>query len=218
MTPTSASVGVGGIGPVAESLYSETGPIPPTPTLALVGVTDGYDAPPMALQGEGELLLVGARSLAGDAEARLGGSEYLAQFGGTDRFPESLADPDAFVDTLVEVANEASTLATHDVSHGGLAVTLAEMVSEEAGVSVDLDAPTGGTPEALLFGEQAGRVVVETTDPRSVRQAFDGVAPVYDLGTADDSGRLDVALDGESLSYDAVEITELRDVIERELA
>ncbi|PSQ22335.1 phosphoribosylformylglycinamidine synthase subunit PurL, partial [Halobacteriales archaeon QS_9_67_15] len=202
------------------SLYNDsaTGPIPPTPTLALVGVKDGYDAPPMALQGEGDLLLVGARSLAGDAEARLGGSEYLAQFGGTDRFPESLADPDAFVDTLVEVANEASTLATHDVSHGGLAVTLAEMVSEEAGASVDLDAPAGGTPEALLFGEQAGRVVVETTDPRSVREAFDGVAPVYDLGTTDDSGALDVALDGESLSYDAVETAELRDVIERELA
>ncbi|PSP69929.1 phosphoribosylformylglycinamidine synthase II, partial [Halobacteriales archaeon QH_8_67_27] len=202
------------------SLYNDsaTGPIPPTPTLALVGVKDGYDAPPMALQGEGELLLVGARSLAGDAEARLGGSEYLAQFGGTDRFPESLADPDTFVDALVEVANEASTLATHDVSHGGLAVTLAEMVSEKAGASVDLDAPTGGTPEALLFGEQAGRVVVETTDPRSVREAFDGAAPVYDLGTADDSGALDATLDGESLSYDAVEITELRDVIERELA
>ena len=41
---------------------------------------------------------------------------------------------------------------------------------------------------------------------------------MYDLGTADDSGTLDVTLDSESISYDATEITELRDVIERELA
>ena len=141
------------------SLYNDsaTGPIPPTPTLALVGVKDGYEAPPTALSGEGELLLVGARSLEGDAEARLGGSEYLAQLGGTDRFPELLDYPAAFVDTLADVADDESTLATHDVSHGGLAVTLAEMVSEEAGASVELDAPTKGSPEALLFGEQAGR-------------------------------------------------------------
>ncbi|MFB6139087.1 MAG: phosphoribosylformylglycinamidine synthase subunit PurL [Halosimplex sp.] len=201
------------------SLYNDSvaGPIPPTPTLALVGVKDGYEAPPHSLSGGGELLLVGARALEGDAEARLGGSEYLAHFGGTDRFPESLENPDAFVDTLVDVANEASTLATHDVSHGGLAVTLAEMVTDEAGASVDLDAPSKGSPAALLFGEQAGRVVVETTDPSDVREAFDGVAPVYDLGSADDSGTLDVALDGADLSYDASEIAALRGVIEREL-
>ena len=201
------------------SLYNDSvsGPIPPTPTLALVGVKDGYDAPPVTFQGEGELLLVGARSLDGDAEPRLGGSEYLAQFGGTDRFPEGLANPDAFVDTLVDVADQDSTLATHDVSHGGLAVALAEMVSEDAGASVDLDAATRGTPEALLFGEQAGRVIIETADPRSVREAFDGVAPVYDLGSTDDSGTLDVTLSDAALSYDAGDVAELRDVIEREL-
>jgi len=201
------------------SLYNDSvaGPIPPTPTIALVGVKKGYDAPPLSLSGEGDLLLVGARSLEGDAEARLGGSEYLAQFGGTDRFPESLDYPDAFVDTLVDVANEETTLATHDVSHGGLAVSLAEMVHEGAGASVDIDAPTKGSPEALLFGEQAGRAIIETTEPRSVREAFDSVAPVYELGTADDSGTLDLSVGDESLTYDAADIAELRAVIEREL-
>ncbi|WP_226010230.1 phosphoribosylformylglycinamidine synthase subunit PurL [Halomicrobium salinisoli] len=201
------------------SLYNDSqhGPIPPTPTLALVGAKEGYDAPPMSLSGEGDLLLVGAKAIEGDAEARLGGSEYLAQFGGTDHFPELPKDPAGLVSTTADVADEASTLSTHDLSHGGLAVALAEMITDDAGATVEVDAPSKGSAAELLFGEQAGRVVVETTDPAAVRQAFDGVAPVYDLGSADDSGRLDLTVNGESLAYDAADVADLRDVIEREL-
>ncbi|WP_225334617.1 phosphoribosylformylglycinamidine synthase subunit PurL [Halomicrobium urmianum] len=201
------------------SLYNDSqhGPIPPTPTLALVGAKEGYDAPPMSLSGEGDLLLIGAKAIEGDAEARLGGSEYLAQFGGTDRLPELPKDPDGLVSTVADVADDESTLATHDLSHGGLAVALAEMIHDEAGATVEVDAPSKGSAAELLFGEQPGRVVVETTDPAAVRQAFDGVAPVYDLGSADDSGRLNLTVNGESLSYDAADVADLRDVIEREL-
>ncbi|ERH02527.1 MAG: phosphoribosylformylglycinamidine synthase II [Halonotius sp. J07HN6] len=148
------------------SLYndSEAGPIPPTPTLAMVGTKAGYDAPPAALSGEGELLVVGD---AGDA---LGGSEYLAAMGGSDAFPELPADPSGLVATIAEVARAESTLATHDVSHGGLAVALAELLTADAGADVAVD------DAVALFDETPGRVVIETTDPESVRAAFDGVA------------------------------------------
>jgi phosphoribosylformylglycinamidine synthase II len=195
------------------SLYNDspTGPIPPTPTLALVGTKDGYEAPPLELSGRGTLLVVGDLPLAEESEARLGGSELLAKIGGTDRFPELPDDPAGLVETLAEVADADSTLATHDVSHGGLAVTLAEMVTDDAGVSVSL-------PEAHhLFHEQAGRAVIETTDPDAVRDAFDGIAPVTELGDADDSGSLTVDVDGTEVSLDAAEIRDLRSVIEREL-
>jgi len=194
-----------------------SGPIPPTPTLAAVGTKEGYDAPPLSLSGEGDLLVVGARALEGDAEPRLGGSEYLAQFGGSDRFPTLLDYPDAFVETLIEVANEDGTLATHDLSHGGLAVGLAEMVHEDAGASVEVDAPNKGSAAELLFGEQPGRVVIETENAHDVREAFDGVAPVYDLGAADGSGALNLTVNGEALSYDAGEIAGLRSTITDEL-
>jgi phosphoribosylformylglycinamidine synthase len=201
------------------SLYNDSvaGPIPPTPTLALAGAKKGYGTPPMALSGEGTLLLVAARALEGDAEPRLGGSEYLAQFGGMDRFPELPADPAGLIATIADVANEDSTLATHDLSHGGLAVGLAEMITGDAGANVEIDAPNKGSAVELLFGEQAGRVVVETTNPHDVRETFDGVAPVYELGSADDSGTLDLTVNGESLSYEAADVAGLRDVIEREL-
>ena len=202
------------------SLYndSNTGPIPPTPTLALVGVKEGYDAPPMSLSGEGTLVVVGDTSLAGETDPRLGGSEFTALFGGTDAFPELPADPTALISTIAEVADEDHVLASHDVSHGGLAVTLAEMVHEDAGASVALDTVDRGTRKRLLFNEQPGRVVFETTDPAAVREAFDGVAPVTELGEADSSDRLEIPVEDDRLHYDAAAIADLRSTISDELA
>jgi len=195
------------------SLYNDSpaGPIPPTPTLAVVGTKPGYDAPTLELDGGGELLLVGDLALAGEAEARLGGSELLAAFGGSDRFPELPGDPAGLVATLSGVADDPATLATHDVGHGGLAVTLAEMVTAGVGADVSLDGP--GSAAALLFHEQPGRVVVETTAPDRVREAFDGVAPVTDIGAADSSGTLSLSVGREQLTADASTIASYRDVI-----
>jgi phosphoribosylformylglycinamidine synthase II len=199
------------------SLYNDSpaGPIPPTPTLALVGTKDGYDAPPLDVAGEGDLVVVGDRPLAGGATAGLGGSEYLAQFEGRDRFPTLPDQPSALVETLAEVADLPSTLATHDVSHGGLAVTLAEMVHADAGVDVTLSG--GASPAELLFHEQPGRAVVETTDPAAVRAALDGIAPVQGIGTADESGSLDVTVGDETITVGADAIGSLRSVITDEL-
>jgi phosphoribosylformylglycinamidine synthase len=185
------------------SLYndSEAGPIPPTPTLAMVGTKAGYDAPSAALSGEGELLVVGD---AGDA---LGGSEYLAAVGGSDGFPTLPENPAELVATIADVARAESTLATHDVSHGGLAVALAELLTAEAGADVAVD------DAVALFDETPGRVVIETTDPESVREAFDGVAAVQSLGTATDDGVLSLTVDGETVEYDVETITELRQTI-----
>jgi len=195
------------------SLYNDSasGPVPPTPTLMMVGTRADYEAPPAALSGEGELLLVG------EPTGGLGGAEYLAQFGGADAFPDLPSAPASVVAALADVADLDSTLAVHDVSHGGPAVTLAEMVHGGAGASVRLDAGDGATVAGALFSELPGRAVVETTDPAAVRGAFDGVLPTTHLGEAIDSPVLDVEAGGERLVYDAAEIFELRSTIERAL-
>jgi phosphoribosylformylglycinamidine synthase len=187
------------------SLYNDSaaGPIPPTPTVAMVGVREGYDAPSLTVSGEGTLMEVGAR---GDA---LGGSAYLATQGGSDAFPDLPADPTAAVEAIRVVADLDSTLATHDVSHGGLAVTLAEMVGE-AGISAAVE-----NVEAL-FDETPGRVVVETTDPAAVEATAGGV-PVRDLGAATADAELTLSVGEERLVRDADVIRDLRDVIGREL-
>ncbi|GAA0657952.1 phosphoribosylformylglycinamidine synthase subunit PurL [Salarchaeum japonicum] len=185
------------------SLYNDsaTGPIPPTPTLAMLGTKSGYDAPGTGLSGEGTLLLVGGHA------SGLGGSEYLAQFDGSDRFPALPDDPADRVAGLASVADLDSTLAVHDVSDGGLAVTLAEMLTADAG----LDASVPGLPE--LFSEAPGRAVVETTDPDAVRTRVDAV----ELGHSDGSGALSLDVNGTELAYEFEAVADARDTLAAEL-
>jgi len=196
------------------SLYNDSpaGPIPPTPTLAVVGTKERYDAPTLALDGTGELLVIGDPVLGGSAEARLGGAELLAQQGGTDEFPALPETPKALIEALGEVADQESTLATHDVSHGGLAVTLAEMIDDSAGATVSFE-PKRSDSLAALFHEQPGRMVVETTAPGAVREVLEGVAPVVKLGSTDESGVLSLDVGGSSLEIDAETVSEKRDTI-----
>ncbi len=196
------------------SLYNDSvsGPIPPTPTLAMVGTKAGYDGPPAAVSdGEGGDALL----LVGEPTSSLGGSEYLAQFGGSDRFPDLPADPAARIESVSTVANADTTRAVHDLSHGGLAVALAEMVTPEAGLSVSL--PDDVELAHALFGELPGRALVQTTDPEAVRAAVDDGTPVTTLGSVTDDGRLEIDVGTQVLETTAAEIRTLRSIIETEL-
>jgi phosphoribosylformylglycinamidine synthase len=196
------------------SLYNDSpsGPIPPTPTLAMVGTREDLDAPPMTVESEGTLLLIG--DLGFDGDARLGGSEYLARFGGEDHFPTLHDDPKRLVETLARVVDEPHVLAAHDVSHGGLAVSLAEMVSEDAGIDAT---PPVDDVHGALFHEQPGRAIVQTTDPDAVRAAFDDIGPVHEIGAGSDDGRLSLEVAGTEIGIDATEIATLRSTIDREM-
>jgi phosphoribosylformylglycinamidine synthase len=189
------------------SLYNDSaaGPIPPTPTLTMLGTSPRYDAPPARLDGAGTLLVVG------DAGGALGGSEFLAQVGGSDRFPALPEAPRGLLEALADVAHLDGTLATHDVSHGGLAVALAELVTPDVGASVHV------ADTAALFDETPGRVVVETTAPDAVRERMAGVASVERLGESTDDGTLTIRVGESTLERPAEGIASLRDVIDREL-
>ncbi len=193
------------------SLYNDSpsGPIPPTPTLAMVGSRPGVDAPTTAARPEGDLLLVGpAVEL---DQPSLGGSIYLDRFDGTDHFPTIPENPSDLVDAISRVARADTTRAVHDVSHGGLAVSLAEMVSEAAGLSVEL--PSSADPAGVLFEERPGRVLVQTADPDVVREIVGESATVTSIGSSTDDPRLTVDVGSDSLRYTAEEIAALRSTI-----
>ncbi|RDZ37508.1 MULTISPECIES: phosphoribosylformylglycinamidine synthase subunit PurL [unclassified Haloferax] len=191
------------------SLYNDSvsGPIPPTPTLAMVGKADG-SSPGLSLSGEGDLFLVG------HSGGALGGSAVLDHLGGSDAFPTLPEDADAAtaVETIRTVAADESTVAVHDASHGGLAVALAEMVTDEVGADVSV------SDYVSLFEETPGRVVVETTDEAALRDLA-GDVPVVELGTTTDDATLSLTVDsdGDEVAYGAADIAALRDVLAREL-
>ena len=65
------------------------------------------------------------------------------------------------IDALVKLASEKAILSAHDVSDGGLAVTLAEACFDSGGLSADVNIEVQDGPvEAALFGERGARAIV----------------------------------------------------------
>ncbi len=65
------------------------------------------------------------------------------------------------IDCLVQLASERAIVSAHDVSDGGIAVTLAESCFDSEGFAADADLGAQDAPaEAALFGERGARAVV----------------------------------------------------------
>jgi phosphoribosylformylglycinamidine synthase II len=149
------------------SLYNETDgrAIPPTPVVGCVGLVGDVRTVPGAWR-EGDVVLV-----AGGVGVSLDGSEYQARFlggpAGRPPAPDYAAEA-ALVRFLWRAAPGLS--AAHDVSHGGLAVALAELALH-AGLGAELDLPADA---GEWFGEGAGRAVVACAPDRA--EALEGVA------------------------------------------
>jgi phosphoribosylformylglycinamidine synthase len=156
------------------SLYNESAgaDIDPTPVLGLLGLVETLHAPPpgLAWQEADTLVLLGPRAAAGGSfplDATRWATERRQHRGGTlpDLDVAGHAAVCAFVAGLVAAivagGHDSPVLrAVHDVSSGGLAVTLAEMaVAAGTGCAVALEDP------AELFTELPSRFVVATPEP-----------------------------------------------------
>jgi phosphoribosylformylglycinamidine synthase II len=142
------------------SFYNETHgrAIPPTPTIAMVGLFDGPARPLepwFKVPGEAIVLL---RS----GEPRLAASEFQALFGGGDELgPIDLARERALLELLVTLHARGLISSAHDVAEGGLAVTLAEACFNPNGLlGARVALPASGEPWEQLFGEGPSSVIV----------------------------------------------------------
>jgi phosphoribosylformylglycinamidine synthase len=98
-----------------------------------------------------------------------------------------------------EIAEAGLAESAHDVSDGGLAVTLAESSFGPAGVGAEVNLDTDLRPEYALFHEGPSRIVISTGNVDAVKRiaARHSVeAPV--IGATLD-GRLRIAVRGASL-------------------
>jgi len=165
------------------SLYNEspTGAIDPTPTIGMVGLLrDVRRRVSSHFQRTGDRIL-----LLGETHGHLGGSSYwevVHRFVGGSPPPVDL-DREVRLQRLLVAAADAGLLrSAHDCADGGLAVALAECcigapyTLAGMGARLRMARPEGMAAEALLYGEDAGRVVV-SAPPESV-------GPLSDLAAA----------------------------------
>jgi len=153
------------------SLYNETlgEGIYPTPVLGIVGIMTTKIPVPLAFQNAGRdvLLLGGLRT----TDWRQFGSTQYAKTVVKDLWgtPPAL---DMTYEKRVQAAMREIAIAdlaesAHDLSDGGLAVTLAEC-SGRYGAEIQLE--SSERPELLLFHEAPSRIVISTTETSKIEE------------------------------------------------
>ena len=167
------------------SLYNETNGrgILPTPSIGGVGVlADFQKSATIAFKAAGETIL-----LIGDTQGWLGQSLYLRDVCGREEGappPVDLATEKRNGDFVRALIGDGIATAVHDVSDGGLAVSLAEMAMA-SGIGARLDA-VPAPAHAFWFGEDQARYVVTVAAGRAadvMARAQKAGVPLRQLGT-----------------------------------
>jgi phosphoribosylformylglycinamidine synthase subunit PurL len=146
------------------SLYNETerGAVYPTPTVGMVGAFKdvGRCATPGIKREGDEILLVGR------FRPVLGGSEYLeivhGRVAGMPLAPD-LAAEKAVADAVRQAVAAGVVDTAHDISGGGLAVSLAEMAIY-GGIGAEARLLPGGRQDVALFGEIGGCILLSVPE------------------------------------------------------
>ncbi|HEY2665043.1 MAG TPA: phosphoribosylformylglycinamidine synthase subunit PurL [Candidatus Binataceae bacterium] len=198
------------------SFYNETEgrSIPPTPTIAVVGVIEAVSKRvTQHFKRAGDVIAIVRTN-----PPQLAASEYAAMFGGgTDWLAEiDLAREAALIDALVEASGRGLVSSAHDISDGGFAVALAECCfapDSLTGAEVKLPESEGDLA-SILFGEGSSGVVVSAeagamTELRAIfaRHALEART----IGTVTSAARLKI---GSGISEDT---NELRSIYESAL-
>jgi phosphoribosylformylglycinamidine synthase subunit PurL len=171
------------------SFYNETlgRSIDPTPVLGVLGmIEDASRTLGMGFRAEGDaIFLLDGRSGAAAPEnsaREFSSSEYARTIRGIVAGAPPAVDLAAekrLIALLVALAREGSLQSAHDVSDGGLAVTLAESCFASDGLSPKISLTSKEPDEAALFGERGARAIVSVT-PENVA-AVRQVAAQYDV-------------------------------------
>ncbi|HLV93722.1 MAG TPA: phosphoribosylformylglycinamidine synthase subunit PurL [Candidatus Acidoferrales bacterium] len=169
------------------SFYNETlgKPIYPTPVLGVLGLLEDAEcALGSGFRNEGDTILLldasepGSTSVESEDaglrpsatfESEFSSSEYAKTIHGIVAGTPPAIDLAAerrLIECLVQLAAEKAILSAHDISDGGIVVTVAESCFSANGISAQIDlmpeAP-GQSAEMALFGERGARAVVSAS-------------------------------------------------------
>jgi phosphoribosylformylglycinamidine synthase len=208
------------------SFYNETlgEGIYPTPVLGVVGILeDVHKSAKMHFAAAGRTVVLLHASIAGDitdVESEFGSSEYAKEILGMlwGYPPELDLEREAGLQrAVIDLIQQGLVDSVHDCSDGGLAVALAEKAFSK-GVGARVNVASSGLPaEFVLFGEDAGRVLL-SCDPANVLRIKELAAEfgvVADVLGETVPERLEISLD-DQVTVSAL-ISELGEAYERAL-
>jgi phosphoribosylformylglycinamidine synthase len=137
-------------------------PVFPTPTIGMIGIVpDKNKVMSLNFKQKGDLIFI-----LGNCTNDISSSEYLVAHHGIKKSPVPYFNLDEEYNlhqVITQLIESESINAAHDVSDGGLFVTLSEMsFPNELGFDIETDAEI--RPDAFLFGEGQGRVVVTVSE------------------------------------------------------
>ena len=137
-------------------------PVFPTPTIGMIGIlADKTNKMTLDFKEKGDLIF-----LIGEYNDDIASSEYLATYHGVKNTPApyfNLEEEFQMQQAVQTLIKDKLINAAHDVSDGGLFVTLVEM-SLPRGLGFDIVTDSEMRMDAFLFGEGQGRVVVTLSD------------------------------------------------------
>jgi len=173
------------------SFFNETlgRSIYPTPVIGVLGILDDAShVLKIAFRNEGDVIVlldgsgVGMmlRSPAGEASpapllgltCEFSSSEYSRTIAGIvagEPPTIDLAAEKHLQDCLVVLAAEGAVQSAHDISDGGLAVTVAESCFAADGLGANAKLEENGPAETALFGERGARAIVSVSSPKLAR-------------------------------------------------
>ena len=137
-------------------------PVFPTPTIGMIGLVNNKEnIMTLDFKHKGDLIFV-----LGESKDDISSSEYLAYYHGIKASPApyfNLEEEFALHQTIKELIENRFINAAHDISDGGLFVTLVEMGLPE-GLGFDIVTDSEVREDAFLFGEGQGRAIVTVNE------------------------------------------------------
>jgi len=181
------------------SFYNENpeSAIFPTPIIGMLGVIEDVEKHKMSpsFKKEGDIILyVGAPRIG------LGGTEYLKVIHGLTTGDAPILDLDVELkvqETVLEAITSGLVTAAHDISDGGLAVTIAEMgIFGSLGAQIDLSFLSGSIHEIWFSEAQSGIILTCQSNQKEplMKHLSQGGVDVAHIGT----------VQGDALNFEGV--------------
>jgi phosphoribosylformylglycinamidine synthase II len=137
---------------------SDEGPVFPTPTIGMLGVLDDVETlTTLDFKESGDLIY-----LIGSSKNDISSSEYLASYLKVQASPApyfNLEEEYAMHQVIKQLIIQKLVKSVHDVADGGLYINLLESAMVR-NLGFDISSDEEIRPDAFLFGEAQGRVVV----------------------------------------------------------